>query len=530
MASELAIYVLALSAGGLLSLTLCGYAAFRFRQAPGGTYYILGTLMAALFNFAYLFELTSSTLAQIKFWLRVEYVPLSFLPVFMLFMCCEYVGKRPSRFVRAILYFIPLTIILLQATNDAHHWYYTSVELRADVPFPIVQLEYGPYFYVHSASLYGSIMASVILLSLHARKVNGPIRMQVLAMGAGLIVPVLASCVYLLGESPYGIDLGPVFISVSYLFHCIALFRYRMFNVAPIARDFVFESMEEGVIVLNANRVVIDYNKAALAMIPALARGNASRPIASVLPEGSRLADIVLRGEGGDCELNHGETASHYRIRFTTVQNHKQQRSVTIITFVNITERVLMERRLQQIASEDALTKLYNRGAVMEQSSAAANRLAQNGGNMSVIMFDIDAFKQINDTYGHDAGDSALKHVADAVRTTVRASDIAGRYGGDEFVVFLPNTAAAEARELADRLRRYVAERDVAASGGTFRIRSSFGVASAAIGQGDDAPGLQSLMRQADQALYLAKASGRNQVQLHAAMAAGSGRPEGSSA
>ncbi|HZG88104.1 histidine kinase N-terminal 7TM domain-containing diguanylate cyclase [Paenibacillus sp.] len=529
MAAELAIYAMALSAGGVLSLALCGYAAFRFRRAPGGAYYILGTLMAALFNFAYLLELTSATLDQIKFWLRVEYVPLSFLPVFMLLMCFEYVGKRTSRFTRAILFFIPLTIIFMQATNDVHHLYYTSVELRADVPFPIVQLEYGPYFYVHSASLYGSILACVLLLASHARKVRGPIRMQVLAMGAGLIVPVLASFVYLLGESPYGVDLGPVFISVSYVFHCIALFRYRMFNVAPIARDFVFERMEEGVVVLDANEVVIDFNQAASDIIPALARGNAGRPISSVILEGSRLADIVLRREGGDYEQKRGETTSHYRIRFTTVQTRRQQRSVTIITFVNITERVRMERRLQQVASEDALTKLSNRGAVLEQSSAAAKRLAQTGGKLSVIMFDIDRFKQINDTYGHEAGDTALKHVADAVRATIRASDIAGRYGGDEFVVFLPDTAAAEARELADRLRRNVAERDVTANGGTFRIRSSFGIASASIGKGGDSQALQTLMRQADQALYSAKAAGRNQVQMHAAADA-QGHPGGSSA
>jgi len=512
MAKELTLYVMALVAGGTLSLGLSVYAAFRFQKAPGGTYYVLGTLMAALFNFAYLFELTSSSLEQIKFWLRVEYVPLSFLPAFLLLMCCEYTGIRLRRTAVAALFAVPITIIVMQATNDAHHLYYETVRLRDDVPFPIVQLEYGPYFLVHSVFLYGTIAACATLLALRIRKVKSPFRMQLVAMIAGLIVPMSASFVYLGGESPYGIDLGPVFMSVSYVFHCFALFRFQLFNVAPIARDSVFESMEEGVVVLNANDVVVDYNRSALSIIPGLASGKAGKPLANVLVE-QKLADILRLGDGSDYEFAKDGVSNHYRIQFSSVRNKKQKPVGKIITFVNITERVRMERRLQQIASEDGLTRLYNRAALLERSGREMRALARTGGSAAAIMFDIDLFKEVNDTFGHEAGDLALMRVADAVRATVRETDVAGRYGGDEFIVFLPNTSAKDARDIAERLRKSVAGSELTAGNRTFRIQSSFGVASVNLSSGDDSrQSLQTLVRDADQALYAAKRSGKNRV------------------
>lgn len=125
------------------------------------------------------------------------------------------------------------------------------------------------------------------------------------------------------------------------------------------------------------------------------------------LVEGNPLTDVFLRGEGGDYELNG---TIHYRVRFTLVRN-KELKVVGKITFVNITDRVQMEHRLKEVASVDSLTRLCNRNALLEESESSILQFALTGDSVSVMMFDIDQFKEVNDSFGHDTGNMALVHV-----------------------------------------------------------------------------------------------------------------------
>lgn len=127
-------------------------------------------------------------------------------------------------------------------------------------------------------------------------------------------------------------------------------------------------------------------------------------------------------------------------------------------------------------------------------------------------MFDIDLFKEVNDTYGHEAGDIVLTHVADAIHSTLRGVGFAGRYGGDEFILWLPDTYLTEACELAESIRENIAGRQMLVEDQEVRVTSSFGVAHAGIVPGEGQHSTQSLMREADKALYTAKKSGRNSV------------------
>ncbi|HZG77720.1 MAG TPA: GGDEF domain-containing protein, partial [Paenibacillus sp.] len=179
-----------------------------------------------------------------------------------------------------------------------------------------------------------------------------------------------------------------------------------------------------------------------------------------------------------------------------------------------ITERVRMAERLQRLASTDELTQLRNRATYFADSEKRLRELAENGRGASVVMFDIDFFKNVNDMYGHGAGDAALASVAGAVREELRKTDIAGRYGGDEFLIFMPDTMAGEASQRAERIRRRIESLEIAAAGERIRVTSSFGVAYAAPGPSADGDALDRLMRDADVALYAAKKLGRNRVHL----------------
>lgn len=128
-----------------------------------------------------------------------------------------------------------------------------------------------------------------------------------------------------------------------------------------------------------------------------------------------------------------------------------------------------------------------------------------------MIMFDVDYFKQVNDKIGHEAGDIVLTHVAEAVKTNIQPVHIAGRYGGDEFILCLPETSLTEAYKVADSIRAHIAEKCMLVNGKEVRVTSSFGVTHVHMQQGESLP-LITLMRQADEALYMAKEKGRNCV------------------
>jgi diguanylate cyclase (GGDEF)-like protein len=167
-------------------------------------------------------------------------------------------------------------------------------------------------------------------------------------------------------------------------------------------------------------------------------------------------------------------------------------------------------RQLQTLSSTDRLTGLYNRGHWEESLKLEYARHCRYDTAATLVMFDIDHFKRVNDTYGHQAGDKVIQQVADTVREHIRDVDIAGRYGGEEFAVLLPGTGKEGGKVFAERLRKAVEARTVMHDGHSLRCTISLGVADLS----HPTPDYKNLIERADHALYHSKGNGRNQVSL----------------
>lgn len=165
----------------------------------------------------------------------------------------------------------------------------------------------------------------------------------------------------------------------------------------------------------------------------------------------------------------------------------------------------LQERRelLKDKAYKDILTGLYRREILYDLIEKEFHRSKRYGYHFSILMIDIDNFKKINDTYGHLFGDKVLKKVAETIRKTLRSSDIAIRYGGEEFLVILPHTDLESAKIVGERLRKTIEKLDIDG----IKITISIGIADNSL-----SPRLEDLIRKADQALYIAKRTGKNRV------------------
>jgi diguanylate cyclase (GGDEF)-like protein len=170
---------------------------------------------------------------------------------------------------------------------------------------------------------------------------------------------------------------------------------------------------------------------------------------------------------------------------------------------------ILFYGALGSAAHTDSLTKIYNKGYLLEALEAEFKRARALHSDFSIIFFDLDHFKKVNDTYGHDAGDYVLKEMTHVVRTShVRPKDIFARYGGEEFVLLLSNTSGKDAREIAERIRAGIETHPFIYEGKRIPVTTSLGVTELIAGM----ESAQTLLKKADQALYAAKSGGRNQV------------------
>lgn len=167
-------------------------------------------------------------------------------------------------------------------------------------------------------------------------------------------------------------------------------------------------------------------------------------------------------------------------------------------------------RRLQWEATHDYLSGIYNRRAFFMIGEKLLHSSKRNKKPSSIIMIDIDKFKVVNDNYGHAAGDIAIQHVARITKENIRSSDVLARFGGEEFVILLPETNANGAVTLAEKIRIKINETPLSVKNKHITISASFGVSASSLS--DDS--LELLIQKADDRLYVAKESGRNKVEV----------------
>ena len=229
--------------------------------------------------------------------------------------------------------------------------------------------------------------------------------------------------------------------------------------------------------------------------------------------ERTRFIPVLLVTEQGDNDmvvraLDLG--VNDYIVR-PVDPNELVARTLTQIRRKRFNDRLResMEQSIE-LSVTDGLTGLSNRHYLDNHLELLFRRARARGRTLSVCMTDIDSFKAVNDTYGHDAGDEVLREFAARVRASVRGADLACRFGGEEFVVIMPDTSAEDAATVAERLRQSIESKPFVIRGRNLALSltASMGIASTAAGV--ETP--EELMKQADQALYAAKHSGKNRV------------------
>ena len=228
----------------------------------------------------------------------------------------------------------------------------------------------------------------------------------------------------------------------------------------------------------------------------------------------------LLRGEIASYDMEkryiHKEGRVVWALLSVSLVRHDFGQPLNFISQIqDITERKLLEEKLNKLATYDELTDLYNRRAMLQRLHEEIARTRRYNQPVSLVLLDVDHFKTVNDTYGHDVGDEVLRRLAQQLRENVRYADLPARFGGEEFAIVLPHTDLVGARNAAEHLRQLLATHPdtVTLGDGTemqLHVTASFGVASMSAESAED----KELIKAADEALYRAKRNGRNRVEV----------------
>jgi diguanylate cyclase (GGDEF)-like protein len=508
----LSAYTAALLAAAALSAGLAGLCLLR-RTVPGALVFMAGNLAAACYALGSAFEIHAGDLDALMAALTLEYVGIAAIGPLWFFTVWFSQGEAKPRPLAAFwpAFIFPAVVVAAVATNRYHQLFYASVALTERGPFAVPVLDKGPLYLLNMVYMNAFLALGTALALRRAFASPRAHRKQYALLAAGALFPWTGMVVYQAGLSPFGLDVAPFGLVASGLVFTLAMFRYALFDLSPLVAGTVFDCMQEGVVVLDAEGRLVGANPAIAVAFPDLdeARiGDGPAELARRFPELAPVWDGSF-GDQGEMAIGAGEGMRVLHIERSPLYDRGRRPLGSVYLFTDVTQRVRLTERLAVMATTDALTGLMNRRYFLERYREEQARALRYGRPLSLVIFDIDLFKAVNDELGHAAGDQALRHVATVCAARLRTGDVLARWGGEEFVALLPETTQVDAGRLAERLRAALAETDCYLEGGRRRITASFGAAGSDRQAGYE---IDRLLRAADAALYRAKAGGRDRV------------------
>lgn len=489
---------------------------WKNRTVVGARYFLYTLLLVEVWILGQAFELAALDLPTKIIWANIEYIPITLTSVTYYFLVLEYTRRETwlkSRWVAFILLIVPIVINILVWTNDMHGLIRQNIYLDVSGSFPTVGKTYGPAFWAFAVYNYTiALLAMVVLINAYREKIS-LYRKQIMFVFISLLLPVIANLIQVTGLNPFHIDITPPILGISALVISWGIFRYRLFDVVPIAHSIIIREMRTGMIVLDNEGRFLDLNPAARKMLDLTSKNLIGCSIETVLSDLPELIRIYREGKDAICEIafrdNHA--LNYYEISFTQVRNREKEFIGWLLQIYDITERKIAGEIIKYAAFHDPLTGLPNRTYFQILFSRELAHTKMRADGLTVVFLDLDDFKSINDTWGHDIGDRVLCEAAVRLKGILRESDIISRIGGDEFAIVLPHVGSDETinkigPKILETLTKSFKFQD-----GSVQIKASIGF-SVFPRDGDT---IEDLLKKADKAMYIVKDADKNSYSIY---------------
>ncbi len=359
------IYSSVLIASGIITLLLCINIFRRYEIVV--RWFGFMVLSIAVWALSYGFELATTNLDEMLFWIKFEYLGISFLPACWFFFIVKFTGKDEWITKRnlSLVLIIPMITLILVWTNNFHHLHYKSVSVDSYGPFPLLNIERGPWYFFHTLYFYVMLLWGIVLLIDKFRKANKVFKKQNLTILISAFIPWIANLLYFFGIRPLGhIDITPFAFISTVLLLSIGLVRFRLLDIIPIAREKVLESMKEGLIVADKKDRIIDLNREIRGILAIGEPDLIGKKLSYILPQQAKLYDKIKTRTGGMMEIQivKNDLPVYLEVTLSPLYEEKNVYSGIIILFRDITHRVNTEKQVRMQAQQLlALNKLKDR-------------------------------------------------------------------------------------------------------------------------------------------------------------------------
>lgn len=339
----------------VIATLISGFLAWytwRHRRATGVTPFSVMMLVLFEWGLSYILELAATDLASKYFWTKMKFAGVTATPVVWLLFALEYTGHKtwttPKRIF--LLTILPLASMSLILTNDLHKLFWLDKSLAHDGGFFLLNTVYGPWFWVHAAYTYTLIMIGLVLVVRALLRWPAQYRGQMLWILLATLAPLIANIITVFKILPILIDLTPFAFMITGMGMAYALFRHRLLDIAPLARDLVIDGMKDGMIVLDANRRIVDINPAAQTIIGLSGEQQPiGKSMVEVLAKWPQLIERyrnVFEAED-EIAIEAGGAQRWYELNLSTLRDENKLMIGQLITMRDVTQRKLTENLLQ---------------------------------------------------------------------------------------------------------------------------------------------------------------------------------------
>lgn len=523
--------LLALSALGSGCITFLIWTKRTLKGAP-----VLVALMFELTIWAgaYVMMWSSPMLDTQVFWLNTTYFGVLTIPITFLIFTMQITDHDHWLTKRHILLLCiePLIAFFAIWTNQFHYLFHSSYKMNFDNGFLELFWTRGPLFWVSAAYSYILIIVAVAILARAYMQAGPYFRAQLGTVLMGC-VPPLGTNLYALfiPNSSNNLDLTPISFTLSGAIFTYALLKQGLLDILPVARSALIDIIPDGMLVLDMQGRILDVNPAAERFFSADGSIH-GRNIRDVFPQWNELVEKILTEKTFYQDVQRKTNPlAFYGLAVAPLMDRRGRENGRLIIFRDISEQKRSKDELEKMngrlteqvekisalhdelreqAIRDPLTGLFNRRYLTETLERELNLAKRKGYAVSIIMMDIDQFKKVNDTHGHKEGDRVLEALGNIIQSHVRLSDIPCRFGGEEFVIVMPETTIETAAQRAGQIRTKFCSMNFFPEKNCIIPTLSIGVAAFPV-HGDH---LENILNSADQAMYLAKTV-RNTVVIY---------------
>jgi PAS domain S-box-containing protein len=349
MSYQFTLNMIPLVIAALISGALAWFT-WRYRRTSGVMPFSLMMLILFQWITSYIMELAGTDLPTKMFWIKFMFAGVAATPVAWFVFAMEYTGRKAwtTRTRLLLLSILPVLTMGIILTNESHHLFWTGASLAREGGYLLLNTTNGPWFWVHAAYTYILILIGLALIIRALLRWPAQYRGQMIWILLSTLTPLIANALIIFKIVPILIDPTPFAFTVTGVGMAYALFRHRLLDIAPLARDLVIDGMKDGMIVLDANRRIVDINPAAQSILGE--QQPIGKPMADVLSKWpdlvGRYRDILETEE--EIALGEGEAQRWYELNLSTLRDENQLLIGQLITIRDITQRKNSESLLQE--------------------------------------------------------------------------------------------------------------------------------------------------------------------------------------